>query len=632
MFRVSRYLPLVAALIVGALAATTTQAQDDFASQIAAARESFQPVTDEQLAAARSALKSEAQSLERYLRPGTANGKRWLAYLKLEAAKQQVNADGEPDSKPLLATYEQLNRDEAGLELAPFRKISTDLRGYLDLAVLKRQPDQAAAYGQQLDALANDLGQYEAAPNANLAAAVGNRLDFLMGIGQANELVDAIRARLSHPNAFVTVSEGLLRGGAADPINRRDPITDVILGTRIRGRGHTTGSVSLQTVPNDKMAVIELDTRGRVVSQNIGRNGPAVIRSTGYTDFTAMQDVEFSDSRFRALPARVSARTNSTIHSVSKAGGGIGSRMVANIGTQKANEKKGQANRIAAQHAEVRIARRMNDEVDKRLKDAWERYQTDYRNPLVRRGALPDDVRFSTTNDALHFQVTQAGRSTLGAPDAAPEAPADRDMCARVHETALNNYTAVILGGATISESDPKSGTKADVSLPTFIKDAWKNRMDEKADEAPDADFEPWSLTFRRNRPVTVAFVDGKVKLTLHIANLKSGEDVFDNWDVTSTYTAEMTDGGVTLRRDGDLEVLPTGFDPTKRNLSSRQVALRSNLTKVLTERSDKGRGIPQKIEVAKIVPTGKYADVGPLLVTDFASNNGWLTVAWNRE
>ena len=156
--------------------------------------------------------------------------------------------------------------------------------------------------------------------------------------------------------------------------------------------------------------------------------------------------------------------------------------------------------------------------------------------------------------------------------------------------------------------------------------------MDEKAEDEADAEFEPWSLTFRRDRPITVAFVDGKVQLTIHVAHLKSGDDVFDRWDVTATYTPEMADGGVTLRRDGELGVLPTGFDPEKGELSSRQVAVRRNLTKVLTERSDKGRGIPLTIKVDRLEPKDELADVGPLPVKEFDSGDGWLTVAWDRQ
>ena len=121
----------------------------------------------------------------------------------------------------------------------------------------------------------------------------------------------------------------------------------------------------------------------------------------------------------------------------------------------------------------------------------------------------------------------------------------------RLHESAINNYTATILGGATLSETKPGAGTHADVSLPKWIKDAWKNRMEEKAGESSDAKFEPWSLTFRRDRPVSVAFVDGKVSLTIHVAKLQSGDDKFDRWDVTATYTPEMSDAGVTLRTRG---------------------------------------------------------------------------------
>ena len=72
----------------------------------------------------------------------------------------------------------------------------------------------------------------------------------------------------------------------------------------------------------------------------------------------------------------------------------MGRRIVANVGMQKAHEKQGQANRIAADHAEMRIARRMTDEIDDRLSKAWNRFQNDYRLPLERRGELPQRDAF----------------------------------------------------------------------------------------------------------------------------------------------------------------------------------------------------------------------------------------------
>jgi hypothetical protein len=622
---------LVAASSGSWLCATALAADADLPTLIDAAREKFTPVSESQLAEANTELANSARSLARYLGPQTVNGKKWLSYLRWDAFQKELYSD-KPQFEPLVATYEQLNQDQTGLELKPFRSLSAALQHYIDVAVIARQENQAETYGKQLDGLAKELDQYGQQPTASLASAIGRRLDLLAGLGQAPELVAAVRGEFSRPNALVTVSTGLLRDAAAKPIDRDDPVTDVILGTNIRGQGHTTGLVALKTIPNDDKAVVEITTNGRVVSQNVGHNGPAVIRSTGYTDFVATQLIEFTDTSFRALAPKVEATTSSNIHSVSKSGGGLGRRMVANVGTQKAHEKQGQANRIAADHAETRIARRMTDEIDDRLGKAWSRFQNDYRLPLERRGELPEHLHFSSTDDELAFEATQANRSELAAPSAPPEAPSDADLVMRLHDSAVNNYVSALLGGATISETKPGEGTKANVSLPKAIKDAWKNRMDDKADQAADADFEPWSLTFRRDQPISVSFADGKMQLTIHLAHLKSGDDVFDRWDVTSTYTPELTDGGVTLHRDGELVVLPTGFDAEKGQLSSRQVAVRRNLTKVLTERSDKGRGIPLTIKIDQLEPKDNLEKVGPLPVKEFVSEGGWLTVAWNRK
>lgn len=607
--------------------------EEDVASQITAARENFTPITTEQVAAAKARVVATANDLERFVRPRSANGQKWLKYLKWEDFKQELATEGKVKFPPLVATYGQLNKDQVGLELKPYRALSDAIRNYMDLAAMEAQPDQAAAYASQLDGLAKEIEQYGSSPSAASSAAIGRRLDVLTGLGQASDLITEVRDMYSHPNAFVTVSTDLLRAAVAEPIDRRDPVTDVILGAQIRGRGHTTGKVALDTIPNDQMAVIKLTTDGRVVSQNRGYKGPAVIRSTSYTDFIATQFVEFTASRFRALPAKVSANTGSNIHSVSKAGGGIGSRLVASQGMQRAREKQGQANRIAANHAENRIARRMTDEIDDRLSKAWNRYRNDYLLPLERRGDAPKHSRFSSTDSTLAFETTQASRSQLGAPAAPPESPTDADIVASLHESAINNYVASLLGGATLSESEPGAGTKADVRLPAYLKDAWKNRMDEKSDGEAEAEFKPWSLTFKRGRPITVGFVDDKVKLTLHIQRLKSGDKIFERpgWDVTATYAAEMNDGGVTLTRVGDLEVFPDDFDPEK-GFGAQRSAERRNITEALTERSDQGRGIPLTIRVDRLEPKDQLEKVGPLEVKDFNPSGGWLTVAWVRE
>ena len=124
-------------------------------------------------------------------------------------------------------------------------------------------------------------------------------------------------------------------------------------------------------------------------------------------------------------------------------------------------------------------------------------------------------------------------------------------------------------------------------------------------------------------------FADGDVEITIHIARLTSGDRTFDNWDVTGIYTPELAGGGIILRRERDLEMLPTNF---RGSLSSRQVAERRNLEEELNARSAQGRGFPRTIEFDPLEPEGALAEAGPLDMTEFASQEGWLRVAWNRH
>jgi hypothetical protein len=252
---------------------------------------------------------------------------------------------------------------------------------------------------------------------------------------------------------------------------------------------------------------------------------------------------------------------------------------------------------------------------------------------LIRVGGLPDHIHFSSTDNEIDLEIAQAGRGQLGAHEPPPALPAEYDAALRIHQTAVNNYAALVLGGATAEESEPGEKAKFDVELPGWMDKVLEDREDGQSDATPaDEPFKPWSITLRRNRPLTVAFADGKVQLTIHLARLTSGDDNFTRWDVTGVFTPELKDGGVVLHRQGDLEVLPTDFDPAKGQLSSRQVALRSNLTKVLNERSAQGRGFSPTIEIKEWQPTGEFEKVGPLPLESFNSNGGWLTLVWARK
>jgi hypothetical protein len=624
--------PIIAAFLVPGITLLSASnplnaAQDDLSALFQQAGESFHPVTDEELADARAELTESMEALERFVRPSSANGQRWLSYLKWNELKEALAAEP-PDSGAMRATYRRLNQDQSGLEMPRFRRVAGALRRYNQLVQIVSQDDQVGYYRAQLEALENQLNEYRREPSATNEVQIGGRIEFLAGLGRAADLVAALRREFVQPNAFMEVSTALVAAGA-DPINRSEPVTDCILGVNIRSDAHTTGTVAVASIPSEDKAVLEFISEGRTHSRNRGYKDPAVIRSTSYTDFTATKRVELTDGAFTSTSSHSHATTDTHIHSVAKQGGGFGSRIVSRVGWDRARQNERRAESIAADHAEDRIDRRFNDELGDKLRDARKRYEDEYRRPLARRGELPEHIRFSSSAHSVRLEVAQANRGQLGAAGPPPDAPNDHDITMRLHESAVNNYSASLLGGATASETEPgQDEVDFDVALPSWMEEAWQQRQTDGG-QAADAPFKPWSLRFRDTRPLSVNFADGKVKVTIHIARLTSGDESFANWDVTGTYTPDLADGGIVLQRDGDLVMLPANF---KGELTPRQVAERRNLEEELNARSAQGRGFPRTVEFQSLQPEGSLADAGALEFNEFNTGGGWLTVAWDRQ
>jgi hypothetical protein len=606
---------------------SVAHAQDEIGSLIEKARGAFRPVTEEQLVTARADVLKRMDELQRFVGRGTANGKKWQRYLRWDALRSAMSSEGPPALEPLDATLERLNRDENGLELQQFRRLADALERYRNLVAVSQWDNPAELYGQQLQALGSDIERYRDEATAANEARLAERLGIITNLGQAPELVAAVRREFARPNAFIDVATPLIAAGA-EPVNRAEYVTDNILGTRIHGDAFTTGTVEVATIPSDDKAVLQFRSRGHIESQNVGYNGPAVIHNTSHTNYTATKRVELSDKAFASQPASASATTDTDIHSIAKRGGGLGSRIVSSQGWRRARESEWEAESIAADHAEDRIERRFNEDVNKELREAREQYEKEYRDPLARRGALPEHIRFSSDVDSLAIEATQASAGQLAATGDPPPAPDGHDVAMRLHESAVNNYSAVVLGGATASETRPDGEAKFNVKIPDWMKNAWEQRKTD-SDESPanGGQFKEWSMTFR-DRPISVGFTDGKVKITIHLARLQSGDRTFEDWDISGTYTPELAGGGVVLRREGDLVMLPADFDGT---LSSRQTAERRNLEEELNERSAQGRGFPTTIEFEPIKPEGALADAGPLEWNEFTSEDGWLSLAWDR-
>jgi hypothetical protein len=609
------------------ISTATLQAQEDLSKLIQDARANFKPVPEEEAAAARAEVKKRMQEVADYVRSNSENGKKWMRYLRWDALKAAMAEDRPQSYEPFNATIQQLRRNQTGLENRRFQRLRTALQRYRDSVAFSSWDKPVETYASQLERLQRELDAYRKDPSTANQDALSARIRFLDAIGQSPKLISALRRDLARPNAFVDISSSLI-SASAGPIKRSEPVTDWILGARIYSQAHTTGNTTAVTIPSDNKAIIEFRSKGYTCSNNTGYKGPAIIRSTSDTNFTARKRVELTDEVFRTKSASSNATTDIHLQSVSKAGGGLGSRLVSRIGWRRAMGSQGQAEAISSDHAETRVENKFNNELDEEMRKARKRYDEEYKRPLVRSGDVPDHIRFSSDKDSISIEVAQASHSQIGATGDPPPATGQHDVTMRLHETAVDNYSASILGGATGRQKKPNEDIKFNVELPKWMKKMWENRKTE-ATAGKDEKFKEYSLTFRDDRPISVKFVNNKVKLTVHIANLKSGDDEFKEWDVTGTYNPQLADGRVVLSREGELDLQPA--KPSDKP-GAKGIAEKNNLKEELNKRSDQGRGFPKTIQFDPVKPEGKVADLGPLGFSKFEPGDGWLTIGLDRQ
>ena len=604
----------------------------DLPALVKATRDDFTPVTAEDVAAAKEQVATRAQELEQYLSSGGANGEAWKQYLGWDSLQSQLAEAAETDQVQITKLIDRLTANEEGLELPQFQNLARALERYQTVASIYGVSNQGELYATSMDRLAEDLDKYAQQPSARLSHAIGSRLGSIAALGQSPELVAAVRRQYSKPNAYLEITADFLNRVGSRDVNDVGPVNDCILGTSISGTGTTSGNFVLQTLPADDRARILLSVAGNTHAHTVGLNGPAILRSTSNTNFTSQKILEITDPSFWVYPADVDANTNSHTYSVQKRGGGIGSRLVSAIGSRRAAESKPQADAIASSHAEERIASEMNDEVLEQIRKARDRYTDDFRRPLMRRNAYPDVIRFSSTDSLVAVEVLHATRHQLGAASLPPAAPAGHDIAARLNQTSVENALAVLLGGATLSQDTAAEDPELDRNLPDWLQDIIDERQPEEG-EADTEGFKPWSVEFRRHRPISVEFGDNKITGTVHAARINTGDETYEGWDLIAVFTPHAQNGQISLIREGEIDVLPTDFDPTAgQQLRRRDVALRNNLSKEINERADRGEGIPEVIEIEPIEMSEDLKHLGMMWVRRLEPAAGWLTVGLNVE
>ena len=241
-----------------------------------AGKQQFQPIDDQQVAAAKAELLASVAALDTYLKSGGKNGAAWKKYLKWDELQAQLTDDAKPNWRTLNQVYNRLRANHTGLEMPVFSNVADGIQHYYDLASINANSEAEQQFAKQLDELANNLEKYAQTPDEPTNLAVGRTVGYLESSGQTPQLVESVRRHYSHPNLWARVSEEFLDTGMSRMVDDTTDVSDVILGTRITGKGKILGQVNVQLVPSTEHAHLKSTLAGRVTSDTVGRNGPRV--------------------------------------------------------------------------------------------------------------------------------------------------------------------------------------------------------------------------------------------------------------------------------------------------------------------------------------------------------------------
>jgi hypothetical protein len=605
---------------------STASGQLPVADVIADAKQSFRPVPAHEVARAKTELAVAVRELERWLvRSGRQREAGWKKYFNWSDLENIVAQEAPPDASVVATLQRKMSAGEKGLENQRVVRTRRALARYANLATTAADTKLQEEYGERLDDLAQRLQAYQQNPAAgDDAVAISRTLAWLERTGQAPKLRSTLRERFGQPNLLGSVSERFLAAGIDRDVNQITGVRENILGTDVHGTAHLIGRATAAFVENPRAATLNISMTGSARSRTVGYNGPVTIYSTGHTRLRGTKQLQMTAEGLVGYRAGASGRTSTNIYDIAANCG-----LIEKIAWKRAGQQKGQAEAIAGSRAGARLAGQMEREAGGLVAEQNANYQSRFRQPLVRRNAFPESLRFRSTSDRAYVEALQAGGGRLGASGEPPQLAGDHDISLRLHESLPVNFGEQALGGVELT----------DVRLEKLIRDELKAELPDELkvtlpDGTLDPDKEPWSIIFAKELPVRARFQDGGLWIGIRADGFTRGEGdepgkykpaITELVEIAAAYKIEKTDTGATLRRDGDVQIrFPARENPD-------QITVRDNATVTFMRRKFRslfkeefiGEGLKLK---------GRWADIGPVPLSEIKSEGAWLTLGWSLK
>jgi hypothetical protein len=284
---------------------------------------------------------------------------------------------------------------------------------------------------------------------------------------------------------YVRVSRQFLEDYVERSVRQTRPVTDVILGARVRGQSHTRGNTNLELLPSSGRLSGRIAFDGTVHADTRAYKGPVILHQFSDSTFRSSKLISFDEKGLRVTRARTVARTDVTTTSIDTCLPRLRGRIARRIAWRRVAGSQRQAESITAQHTAARISRDFDERIDRSVAKVKEVFRSKTPQWKLEGQEARTEMRFRSSANSVEMAVVRREATTEERQLRPPKVDGNPDVAVRMHRAML-----------TRAMIDPKVQTDL---APLFLKllnarFARSQEADSKAGKESPADTSKWSF------------------------------------------------------------------------------------------------------------------------------------------
>jgi len=418
-------------------------------------------------------------------------------------------------------------------------------------------------------------------------------------------------------NMHVTLSESMLARFVNDYRTDHGTIAECILGAWVTGSQATTASVTADIKRSSGQGHFILRLNGQIRSNTQGRRKPATIFTRGTHSFVVDSPVYFDGQTLSSGQARMDVQTRNQTVGVKTDLDWIpifGS-IARKIARQKAAEKRGQSEQIAARKIADRAMPEFVKEVNERFAEANASIQKDLFDGLNNKGVGPDTISSRSSESHLGISSRTIGGARLGGTPQ-PFSPLPEGIAIQLHETALNNIIdGLEMNGRTIPED--QFFDELSKALSDLLQREIKFGEDNATAEEPASDDPPATFALNEADSIRIRFEDDTIVLVLQTGIIQEGKDPIPQHRIEVPIGIGVDGQEIVLTPPEKLtEIRTTALEPVP---ALKRAGIANQIRRILTARLPERR-LDNAVDV--VASDTKTIRLRTFLLN---SNDGWL-------